>query len=621
MKRKTRITAIIAAAAVASALAGCGSSTGTAGTSSSQQASSAPEETQTGETSASADSAASGNADSSSAPSDTASDTSAEASDGASITASDGTTIVAYQGPAWHIDRVYDNVAEGDKDYVAPATIYYPVISLGRIENGCFTADASSIPTASGTQDLSALQNSLNSLSDSLHESDRSTAAIKADGSFYEEDGMSYLAESDAQITRFDGDYFGVQVTTVSFTGGAHGYTMHAGYNYNTKTGKEVFISDVLNDPDSFPQTLADAFSKKYPDAASGVIVDDVAGTFRQEMAEDDGVPLQWNFTNDGIRIYINAYDITAYAAGSFTIDFSTDEYPDLIKSEYTAALSDSESFFEPVEYGSINSPVDNTVTLSDGSTKTLRINYGDEMYDFYSKDSVPVTLEWGSAKLDLGDLSGTSGCSAFVAHLGSRLFLYLDFSEGQDQYSLSIYELGDEIKDVKADSPTVMNETDALYGDAPSSPEYFRVTSPCSLLGTSLAYRFVTMNEDGSYSPVERYYTFEASDTGAVTLTAKTDIAAKVLSGDDVCFGCEAAKVLSGDADEEGTDGTIPSGTKLSLYRTDLKSIVDLKAEDGTLYRVTVESDGSTSTIAGTDVHSLFDEITDSGAGGNSES
>lgn len=46
---------------------------------------------------------------------------------------------------------------------------------------------------------------------------------------------MSYLAESDAQITRFDGDYFGVQVTTVSFTGGAHGYTMHAGYNYNTK--------------------------------------------------------------------------------------------------------------------------------------------------------------------------------------------------------------------------------------------------------------------------------------------------------------------------------------------------------------------------------------------------
>ena len=528
------------------------------------------------------------------------------ASDGASITASDGTTIVAYQGPAWHIDRVYDNVAEGDKDYVAPATIYYPVISLGRIENGCFTADSSSIPTASGTQDLSALQNSLNSLSDSLHESDRSTAAIAADGSFYEEDGMSYLAESDAQITRFDGDYFGVQVTTVSFTGGAHGYTMHAGYNYNTKTGKEVFISDVLNDPDSFPQTLADAFSKKYPDAASGVIVDDVAGTFRQEMAEDDGVPLQWNFTNDGIRIYINAYDITAYAAGSFTIDFSTDEYPDLIKSEYTAALSDSESFFEPVEYGSINSPVDNTVTLSDGSTKTLRINYGDEMYDFYSKDSVPVTLEWGSAKLDLGDLSGTSGCSAFVAHLGSRLFLYLDFSEGQDQYSLSIYELGDEIKDVKADSPTVMNETDALYGDAPSSPEYFRVTSPCSLLGTSLAYRFVTMNEDGSYSPVERYYTFEASDTGAVTLTAKTDI---------------AAKVLSGDADEEGTDGTIPSGTKLSLYRTDLKSIVDLKAEDGTLYRVTVESDGSTSTIAGTDVHSLFDEITDSGAGGNSES
>lgn len=102
------------------------------------------------------------------------------------------------------------------------------------------------------------------------------------------------------------------------------------------------------------------------------------------------------------------------------------------------------------------------------------------------------MTLEWGSAKLDLGDLSGTSGCSAFVAHLGSRLFLYLDFSEGQDQYSLSIYELGDEIKDVKADSPTVMNETDALYGDAPSSPEYFRVTSPCSLLGTSLAYRLL---------------------------------------------------------------------------------------------------------------------------------
>lgn len=603
MKKRTRITAIIAAAAVASALAGCGSRTGTAGTSLSETASAAAGASDAG--GASSSEAASAATESGSENASGAGDASGAASsgsqDGAPISAS---AVAAYEGPAYHIDTVCDNVEKGDKDYVAPASIYYPVISLGSIKNGCFESNAAAVPYtdagSSGTQDLSALQKALNDVSDSLHESNRSTAAVKADGSFYEEDGMSYIAQSDAEITRFDDDYFGMLVTTVSFIGGAHGYTMHAGYNFDTKTGEKIEISDVLNDPDAFPQQLADAFGQNYPDAQQGVIVDDVVATFKQEMAAGSDYPLQWSFTDSGIRVYINAYDITAYAAGSFTLDFDNNSYPGLIKDQYTAALQNPAEYFESVQYGAVSSPVDNEITLADGSVRTLNINYGDEMYEFLSKDTVPMTLKWGSsewgvAEYEVGDLTGVTDCTAAVAHRAGKLFLYIDLAGKNDIHELKIYELGDSISDVKASSSAAMNSTDALYGLLPANPDYFCVANRCTLIGTCPVYRYVTMNEDGSFSPVEKYYTFKSPETGAVSLTAKTDV---------------TAKVLADDADEKGTDGIIPSGTKLSPYRTDLEGIVDLKAEDGTIYRVQIDSTGNGGTIDGTGIEELFNGV-----------
>ena len=65
-----------------------------------------------------------------------------------------------------------------------------------------------------------------------------------------------------------------------------------------------------------------------------------------------------------------------------------------------------------------------------------------------------------------------------------------------------------------------------------------------------------------------------------------------------------------TGRVTDEGVD--IEEGTKLKIFRTDAKSIVDLKTEDDEIIRIEVDtvSGGWPQTIDGTRIEKLFDGI-----------
>lgn len=569
MKRYKGMTAMVMAAILAAAgLAGCGSSDNTAASETAAQSS----ETDTQAASESASDTASETTTAADTQADTQSSTSGEES----------------AGIAYHIEEAHDDVEEGDEKYAVPASISYPVITIGRVENGLFIPDAKD----TGSVDCSALQDALNSVSEEIHKSNRETAAFEDDGTYTPQEGMSYLAESTASVTRFDDQYFSMSVHTENYTGGAHGNHWTSGYNYNTQTGEELKLTDVLTDPDSFPATLSEAFQKQQPDAVEYVIVDNMEQVFREEMdgTSEDGSLLQWSLTENGLDVYIGPYELTAYAAGEFTIHFTNEEYPELLKEEYRTSAED---YFQKVEAGAQNAEVSNTITKADGTTGELKIDYGNELYDYYSLDSVPLDIKWDDATFSVGDVHGTGNLNAQVLHKGDRLFLYLDMPGDNDIHTLYIYELGDgQITDVKENSTQDMSDTDALYDAYSPDPSWVQMTDRTGMLSTAFVYHYCSVNEDGTFTPVEKYYTYDGAGQ-AITLTTKQAV---------------TAKKLADASDDEGEQAEIPQGTVLHLYRTDMDSIVDLKADDGTVYRVTLEGTAGSYTIDGISVDDLFD-------------
>lgn len=491
-------------------------------------------------------------------------------------------------GIAYHIEEVHDDVKEGDKKYIVPASISYPVITIGRMENGLFIPDAAN----TGSLDCSALQNTLNGLSEKIHQANRQAAVYEDDGSYPVPEGMSFLAESTASVTRFDDQYFCMSIHTESYAGGAHGNHATAGYNYNTATGEELKLTDVLTDPDSFPATLTKAFKEQQAAAAGFIIVDDIEKVFREEMdgTSEYGARLQWSLTEDGLDVYIGPYELTAYAAGEFTIHFTNANYPDLLKAEYRTAVSD---YIQKVGVGAQNAETANIITKADGTTGKLIIDYGKELYDNYSMDSVPLDIKWENATFSIGEIHGTGELNAQVVHRGSGLFLYLDIQGDNDIHTLYICQLGDgRITEVNENSSNEVPSTDALYGAYSPNPSWVRMTDRTGMLSTAFVFHYCSVNEDGTFTPVEKYYTFDGSGQ-AITLTTKRAV---------------AAKKLTDASDDEGEKTEIPQGTQLHLYRTDQSTVVDLKDDDGTVYRVTLDGTAGSYTIDGTSVDDLFD-------------
>ena len=90
--------------------------------------------------------------------------------------------------------------------------------------------------------------------------------------------------------------------------------------------------------------------------------------------------------------------------------------------------------------------------------------------------------------------------------------------------------------------------------------------------------------------SPLTDYYEVASE----ITLTSKTALEADVLDPQS--------------GEPTGEKKEIPEGTKCRLWRTNGEDTVDLTAEDGTAFRVTVETGDGSQKVNGTALEEAFD-------------
>ena len=136
-------------------------------------------------------------------------------------------------------------------------------------------------------------------------------------------------------LSRCDDDVFSYTRTSDSYLGGAHPNAYVVGYNFDTDTGKELALNDVVTDYDKVYQYVLEDLERQNSEADSEpMLFDDYKETvdklFNGTKADandtdakdsyTEEAKIQWFMTESELHIIFNTYDIAPYVSGQISV-------------------------------------------------------------------------------------------------------------------------------------------------------------------------------------------------------------------------------------------------------------------------------------------------------------
>lgn len=124
---------------------------------------------------------------------------------------------------------------------------------------------------------------------------------------------ISWEAKLDGSITRQTDSFVNIKLEAFTFMGGAHPNTNTYSLLFNAKTGKKLGLEDVIKDIPGFTAAAEKKFRQQLKIPA-GTPINSTVYTF-----DDNKFILPENifFTDSGLRLYYNAYEIAPYYVGA----------------------------------------------------------------------------------------------------------------------------------------------------------------------------------------------------------------------------------------------------------------------------------------------------------------
>lgn len=137
--------------------------------------------------------------------------------------------------------------------------------------------------------------------------------------------------KTDVQVRRADSDVFSFLEYIESFLGGAHGSYGYFGHNYDTRTGQEIMLGEIVTDKQSFYDAVCDQFARKYGQFSMDAIRSMVEGY----PIDGESGNFDWIMETDGIRLIFGTYAIGSFADGVTHVCLKYDDYPELFTEQY----------------------------------------------------------------------------------------------------------------------------------------------------------------------------------------------------------------------------------------------------------------------------------------------
>ncbi|ORT99813.1 hypothetical protein D081_1394 [Anaerovibrio sp. JC8] len=252
-----------------------------------------------------------------------------------------------------------------------------------------------------------------------------------------------YEAMKDVYVRRADTVAVSLLEFCSSYEGGVHGMYGVWGRNFDSKSGKELKLKDVIKDKSLLIAAVENQLRRDYPNASFMESNSTLMQETVENMIKDDVIP--WTLDPCGITVYFNPYAIGSYAEGMFTSTILMDEFPELFKVKYRS---------RPASYCmEIYSYMPLRTIFADGSGTSLFIN---DLYD-------GIVVQTGPNQLK--DFKKSSHIrSQLISLADGRRYLYVDgIDDGLAWEKTRIY-------DITSGDPTPVSLTPWLNrrGDIP---------------------------------------------------------------------------------------------------------------------------------------------------------
>ncbi len=124
-----------------------------------------------------------------------------------------------------------------------------------------------------------------------------------------------------------------IALENYTYTGGAHGYFSKVFLNFDRRLGKEIEIHELFDDQMGFLQLAESKFRMIY-EIPQAVNINATGFMFNKDTFH---LPENLGYTENGIELHYNQYEVASYADGPLKLVVSFDEAHHFLKKVYRA--------------------------------------------------------------------------------------------------------------------------------------------------------------------------------------------------------------------------------------------------------------------------------------------
>ena len=457
-----------------------------------------------------------------------------------------------------------ENQENQDSAAIVPVTVDYSYDGDWKDQKTLFSSKVAQIKLMDDSHEK--IQDALKALNQSALDDQKSV--IDENKEYAEQeyasnpDMVEYTFDRDILVARSDETVLSMAVMEGSYLGGAHPFGMTTGRTYDTQTGKELSLKDVVSDYDGIYEYVKKQLEENYDQS---MFFEDYQDTLQKMFYDESGDygTVQWTISQTGLSIYFNQYDLAPYVAGSQQVDISFKAQPQLFQSRYVV---EKESYSKVIrENSSCFADVN-----GDGKEEEISYSVARDEYGFGGAITVTCdgqTFDTAEIDKDASDAYGAYGAyssEGYVLHTSDgRTYLYLQHLDDNDYRYVNVFRLD------QGRPSYVGYEGMAWYNTQILDPDSFMLYTRLDVLGT--------------YYGMKRYHVDEAGLPASDDETYVINESSMIRSTRDL-----AVTILEENGSE--TEATVPSGTGYTIFRTDGASYADAHLNDGRDCRIQIK-------------------------------
>lgn len=132
---------------------------------------------------------------------------------------------------------------------------------------------------------------------------------------------LTCFSEEKAEICRADDTVVSLSCAVSEFYGGAHPNSAVLSYNFDTLSGRELKLADVVTDRRELSRLAVSALKAEFK-AREAEFGEDIANQLRELLNKDAAgkEPMTWTVSKDGLTLRFDPYTFGPYALGRFDL-------------------------------------------------------------------------------------------------------------------------------------------------------------------------------------------------------------------------------------------------------------------------------------------------------------